>query len=165
LGKDAWSHNEILILIREILAEEAFTVKEEREILEQQLQLLERQREPMARRIAEIEQKADRSMRRALWTFASVFVTQFALVQYGTFLAFSWDVMEPITCGMTLGDSLCAYLFWIWSKRPYSLDGLREHFFERKRQRLIKRNRLDYDSYVKTSEAIVIIKARLKELE
>ena len=41
-GKDVWTQNEILILIREVLATKAFTVKEEREILEQQLSLLER---------------------------------------------------------------------------------------------------------------------------
>jgi hypothetical protein len=73
--------------------------------------------------------------------------------------------MEPITCGMTLGDSICAYFFWIWSKRPYSLDGLREYFYERKKQRLIKRHLIDYDNYLKTTEAIKIIKGRLNELE
>jgi len=29
--------------------------------------------------------------------------------------------MEPITCAMTLGDAICAYFFWIWSKKPYSI--------------------------------------------
>lgn len=87
------------------------------------------------------------------------------MVQYGTYIAFSWDIMEPITCGMTLGDAICAYLFWIWSKRPYSIEGLREFFFERKKQRLIKRYGMDYENFLKTEEAIKIIKSRLRELE
>jgi len=33
--KNAWTQNEILILIREVLAEKASSAKEEREILEQ----------------------------------------------------------------------------------------------------------------------------------
>lgn len=87
------------------------------------------------------------------------------MIQYGTYLAFSWDIMEPITCGMTLGDSICAYLFWMWSKKPYSLDGLKDYFFERKKVKLIKRNAVDYDNYLKTEQAILIITGRLKELE
>ena len=116
-------------MIREVLAEKASNAKEEREILEQKLYLLEKQKEPMVKKLEEVERFADRSARRALWSLASVFVTQFALVQYGTFIAFSWDIMEPFTCGMTLFDTLFGYLFWIRSGRPYSLDGLREHFF------------------------------------
>jgi hypothetical protein len=34
VSKDAWTQNEILILIREVLAEKAANAKEEREILE-----------------------------------------------------------------------------------------------------------------------------------
>ena len=116
-------------MIREVLAEKASNAKEEREILEQKLYLLEKQKDPMVKKLEEVERFADRSARRALWSLASVFVTQFALVQYGTFIAFSWDIMEPFTCGMTLFDTLFGYLFWIRSGRPYSLDGLREHFF------------------------------------
>lgn len=73
--------------------------------------------------------------------------------------------MEPFTCGMTLGDSICAYLFWIWSKNPYSLDGLRDFFYERKKNKLIKKNSIDYENFLKTEEAILIIKKRLQELE
>lgn len=119
----------------------------------------------MLSKLTEIERAADRSARRVLWSFASIFVTQFALIQYGTYLAFSWDIMEPITCGMTLGDVVCGYFFWIWTKRPYSLEGLRDHFFERKKAKLVKKNAVDYENYLRTEEAIKIIKNRLKELE
>lgn len=95
----------------------------------------------------------------------SIVLTQYALVQYGTYVAFSWDVMEPITCGMTLGDSVVAYFFWIWSKRPYSMEGLHNFFFERKQRKLIKKYHVDYENFLKTEEAIKIIKHRLEELE
>ena len=97
--------------------------------------------------------------------FCSTFVAQYLLVQYGTYIAFSWDIMEPITCGMTLGDAIVAYFFWIWSKRPYSIGGLKEFFFERKKQKLIRKRGLDYENFLKTEEAIAIIKNRLRELE
>ena len=98
-------------------------------------------------------------------SFFGIIFTQFMLTQYGTYIAFSWDIMEPITCAMTLGDAVCAYFFWVWSKKPYSVQGLADFFYERKQRRLIKRNNMDYDNFVKTEEAIKIIKERLKELQ
>lgn len=127
--------------------------------------LLKRQRGPMYAHLNEINLRADRTAMRVLTVFASVFVSQFALVQYGTYIAFSWDIMEPITCAMTLGDAIAAYFFWIWAKRPYSLEGLKDFFLTRKRNRLIKKHSVDYDNFVKTEEAIRIIKERLRELE
>ncbi len=73
--------------------------------------------------------------------------------------------MEPITCGMTLGDAVCGYFFWLRSGKPYNLQGLREHFYLRKRNRMIRKNALDYENFQKTEEAIKIIKERLKELD
>ena len=73
--------------------------------------------------------------------------------------------MEPITCGMTLGDTICAYLFWMWSKRPYTIDGLREHFVERKKKKLIRKYGIEYENYLRVEQAIKIIRARLEELE
>ena len=72
--------------------------------------------------------------------------------------------MEPITCAMTLGDAVCAYFFWVWSKEPYSVQGLSDFFNERKKKKLIKKYHIDYDNFLKTEEAIKIIKNRLKEL-
>lgn len=69
--------------------------------------------------------------------------------------------MEPFTCGMTLGDVICGYFFWIWTNKPYTLDGLRDHFFERKKNKLIKKRLVDYDNFLKTEEAIKIIRGRL----
>jgi len=67
-------------LLREVLAEKAQGVKEEKEILEQQLYLLKRQREPVLNKLTEIDRSADRSARRVLWGFASIFVSQFAMI-------------------------------------------------------------------------------------
>lgn len=112
----------------------------------------------------DIEKKAEMTSKRVIYSFVSIIIAQFFVIQYGTFIAFSWDIMEPITCGMTLGDAALAYLFWVWSKKPYSLAGLREFFFERKKKKLIKRHGLDYSNFIRTEMAIKIIKERINEL-
>lgn len=162
--KNEWTQNELLIIIREVLANKASTIREEKDILESQLALLKKQREPMIHELQHIEKKADKRAVSILRGFFGIILSQFILVQYGTYIALSWDIMEPITCAMTLGDAVCAYFFWIWSKKPYTVQGLSDFFFERKKLRLIKKNQMDYENYLKTEEAIKIIKHRLAEL-
>jgi len=60
---------------------------------------------------------------------------------------FSWDIMEPITCGMTLADSIFSYTFWLWAGKPWDLDGLKAHFFERRMKKLLKKHNMDYFYY------------------
>ena len=114
--------------------------------------------------LSDIEKRADKISKNVVLGFFSIILSQYILVTYGTYIAFSWDIMEPITCAMTLGDAICAYFFWIWSKKPYSIAGLREFFFERKKKKLIKKYKLDFQNFVKNQEAIAIIKERLDEL-
>jgi hypothetical protein len=44
------------------------------------------------------------------------------------------------------------------------VQGLSDFFTERKKKKLIKKHHIDYDNFLKTEEAIKIIKNRLKEL-
>lgn len=72
----------------------------------------------------DIEQKADRKARLTVFGWVNFIFWQFMLVQYGTYVAFSWDIMEPITCCMTMGDAVMAYLFWFWNKNSYNVSGI-----------------------------------------
>jgi hypothetical protein len=62
-------------MLRQVIAEKAANVKEEREILEQQMALLKRQSEPMKMKLKEIEMSADRPTRRVLWSIESIMIT------------------------------------------------------------------------------------------
>ena len=84
---------------------------------------------------------------RSASTFLFLFCCQFGLTQYGTYIAFSWDIIEPITCTMTLMDATLAYLFWMWTGQPYDMEGLRTHYFHRKLKKLMRRQNVDYSYY------------------
>lgn len=64
-----------------------------------------------------------------------------------------------------MGDAVASYFFWIWSGKPYNIDGLKEHFYRRKQRKMIKKHGIDYENYLKTEEAIKIIKERIRELD
>ena len=79
-----------------------------------------------------------KSVKIALYFFATV-SAQFALSQYATYIAFSWDIVEPITACVALSDAIAGYFFWLWSKKPWDVNEIRSHFFEKKLQKLMKK--------------------------
>ena len=68
---------------------------------------------------------------RRILTYFGVVFGQYLAVMYGTYAVFSWDIMEPLTCGMTLADAFIAYCFWVWTKQNYDLGGIKQHYYQR----------------------------------
>jgi hypothetical protein len=91
------------------------------------------------------------STRMAFGFFATI-GAQFALSQYGTYIAFSWDIIEPIVACVSLTDAIAAYFFWLWSGRPWDIQSLRNFFFDRKLKKLLKKNKVSYVKYMKLKE-------------
>lgn len=90
--------------------------------------------------------------------FLLTIAMQFAAFQYGTYVAFSWDIIEPIAACTTLLDACAAYSFWIWTGKPWDLTSLRNHYFEKRKQKLMKKNNVDenrLDQLNKTRETII----------
>ena len=62
---------------------------------------------PIEKVLSNCKEEANLTAKRYGLSFASIIVFQFFLSQYGTYIAFSWDVMEPITAIVTLSDAMC----------------------------------------------------------
>jgi hypothetical protein len=60
---------------------------------------------------------------------------------------FSWDIMEPLTACLTLSDAVAAYMFWIWAGKPWDIEGLKQHFFDRRLKKLLKKNNISVDKF------------------
>lgn len=97
------------------------------------------------------------------FAFTSIMLSQFMLVQYGTYIAFSWDILEPITCCMTLFDTILIYYFWLLTGKTWDLDGLRSHFYERKLRKRLAQLNVDYHIYTQLRECKAEIIADLKK--
>ena len=111
------------------------------------------------------EKRADILAKRRVLTYFGIIFTQFLLTQYGTYAIFSWDIMEPLTCGMTLGDAIIAYLFWIATKTSYTMGNIYKSTYDRKKSKFAKRIGYSQDTYKKTSKAIDVMKKRVQELK
>jgi len=71
--------------------------------------------------------------------------SQYFLTQYGTYVVFSWDIIEPLTCSMTLFNSIIAYFFWIRTKSEYKLGGIKDFYYQKGKVKLAKK--INFDEY------------------
>lgn len=83
--------------------------------------------------------------------------------QYGTYYAFSWDIMEPIMACVTLSDAVAAYSFWIWAGKPWDVEGLKAHFYERRLRKLLKKKNVEHEQYELLLQTKAAILKRLSE--
>ena len=65
---------------------------------------------------------------------------------------------------MTMTDAAIAYAFWVKTGRPWDINGLRDHFVQKKLQKAIKRKQFDEKKYNNLKEALEMTEQRLKSL-
>ena len=94
-------------------------------------------------------------------TFVSIILFQFMLSQYGTYVAFSWDIMEPITACVSLSDAIAGYMFWLWTGKPWDLDSLRSHYYEKALAKNFAKHKINVHEYEMLKEARKRILKRL----
>ena len=55
---------------------------------------------------------------RIAFGFFATIGAEFALSQYNPYIAFLWDIIEPIVACISLTDAIVSYFFWLWSEWP-----------------------------------------------
>lgn len=92
--------------------------------IEAKVQELTEQRQ----RLLSIKETCDKSAYRRAFRLAygmlSIFLTEFAIMVYGTYFMFSWDIMEPISYLLGSIDVICGYGFYTYFRRNYSANDL-----------------------------------------
>lgn len=127
------------IAVKKILGEMALKEKLQEQDLQLQVEFLESKLKDWQMKKEIIIKKLDNKGKRRVNFFLGFTLTQIALIQYGTYVAFSWDIIEPITCLLGVVDLIIAYLFWLRSNREYSFEELNSHYiFRRINSRLNK---------------------------
>uniref|UniRef100_A0A7S3CPW2 Calcium uniporter protein C-terminal domain-containing protein n=1 Tax=Strombidium rassoulzadegani TaxID=1082188 RepID=A0A7S3CPW2_9SPIT len=153
------------LVVMEALSLQSSDLAAEVSFLESQLEQMRQSIEPLEALRQECQEQGRAQARRWVNSFAAILLSQFMLTQYGTYVAFSWDIVEPLTCVMSFSDACLGYLFWLQTGKPWDVAGLAAHFEARKMRRAVKRARLDIAKYETTREAIRLVEARLAELK
>ena len=79
------------------------------------------------------------------WLSSSVVVGQFALITVGTFHYLSWDIMEPISYLMMLGNFTTGFWFYTIAKKDLALENVTDILNYRFTQSAARRHGIDLD--------------------
>lgn len=66
---------------------------------------------------------------------------------------------------MTLGDAVLAYIFWALTKSSYSMSGVFDYYYNKKKNKLAKKENFDQENYKKIETALAMLKKRIRELK
>lgn len=163
--QNKWTKQQFLDRACALLVCNAHQAREEQSIIRSKYDLLKTHRKPLDEVKSSIEKTAELYAKRKIFSLFGVIFSQYLLVQYGTYIMFSWDIMEPLTCAMTLGDAVIAYLFWAWTKTSYSMSGVFQYYYNKKKAKLAKKENFDEEQYDKIQSVLKIMKKRLNELK
>jgi len=89
------------------------------------------------------DKKADFRARVLLAMGSTIFIGQFGFIMAGTFVFFSWDIMEPISYVMMLGNFTLGMLFFAKNHEELQLTTLREMIAARFARGIYRRKGLD----------------------
>ena len=142
-----FTHKDVSELLKRSIANRSLVSNSERDLLIRQLETIQEVLKPLEGEIAAAKEKSSIKAERSAKIFAGVIFAQFALSQYGTYVAFSWDIMEPIMACVSLSDAIAGYFFWLWCGQPWDLNSFRDHFYRKNFDKILAKNGLNRQEY------------------
>ena len=123
--------------------------------LREQLLIKEKRVSELEQVKSSLDQRAFKRANRILTLGASVMIGQFAFIMAGTYIVFSWDVMEPIAYLMSMVNFTAAFMFFWKNREEMELTSLQEILMRRHAKKLYLKYAFDEEAYDKLSSQIL----------
>jgi len=130
------------------------------EQLDMKLEFLRKKLASLEEIKASVDDKLLHKAKKRLGYFSSFLFAQILAIQYGTYVAFSWDVMEPMTNLLGILDVIIAYGFWMATNKSYSYANIGKNYIEKKRERFYKKVDFDVEEYEEIKNLITLLETQ-----
>jgi len=150
----------IKTIVDKNLFERSIEAKAQIELIDLKLAFLRKKVANYEELKANVDNKLALKARKRLRWFSSFLLAQVLAVQYGTYAAFSWDVMEPITNLMGILDVIIAYSFWMSTNKSYSYHNIGQNYIESRRHKAYKKADFDEDEYEECKKLITLLETQ-----
>lgn len=107
-----------------------------------------------------INKEVTMKFRRRLKLFIGWIMTQIIAIQYATYVAFNWDVTEPVTCLLGILDVAIGYSFWLLTNREYSYPNLKQNYIEKSKESAANKMELNMQDLNETRELIRFLECK-----
>jgi Mitochondrial calcium uniporter len=119
-------------IIENKIQKDCLRIKSEVETVDKLLSVLQEKKQLLEEIKSQVHESILKRSQRRLKVLYSLIFAQVLFTQYGTYVKYSWDVMEPITCLMGITDMILAYVFWMMNNSSFSLEAFEQNFIESK---------------------------------
>ena len=110
-----------------------------------------------------IDRRAEKKAQMLLALGSLIMVGQFAFITSGTFVFYSWDIMEPIAYIMMFTNFTTAFLYFNMKKRSMELSNLKGILSERFALKKYKRNGINIKEIQQCEKEIMELKDLLRK--
>jgi hypothetical protein len=107
--------------------------------------------------------KARRHAMRVVWSGLAILLAQWAYVGSGTFIYYSWDVMEPQAYLIGLGNVIVGMAFYILKRREFAMESVIAALKEAKMRQLYQRKGINTARVLQLREYIDAINRVIKQ--
>lgn len=137
---------------------DSLKLKTDLDRIEQMLKVLYQKKQSILEIKTAVEERFTTRSKRRLKALYSLIIFQMMFTQWGTYVKYSWDVMEPICNLFAIFDSILAYSFWLSKNDDYSLENFEKSFIDSRTERTLNKK-------FKISDQLNDIEAMISHLE
>jgi protein MAK16 len=125
---------------------------------------VEEQLAPLTQLKSECDRKAASHSERWVWAGFAGLMTQWLVLGRATWWEYSWDVIEPITWFVNMGNTITAYAFFLLYRRDFTYEQFKSLTASTRQIKLYKKVKLDTDTYSKLVSSQERLKAEIETI-
>lgn len=141
-------------IIRGEVQKDALHSKKDFILIEDILNTLYRKREFLLSLKQEAIADSDNQAKRRVRALFYLIFAQIMFTQYGTYVKYSWDILEPICCLFGIFDTILGYSYWMMSDRSFSFEGFEKGYLDERVERNLGRQ-IGYDEEMRDIEGMI----------
>ena len=126
------------ILFKQVLNDQTAATRVERELLMDELRILYKNCEEIDKIKMNCKYLGEIKARKRVKAFGVFFTAQYFFFNYLTYVAFSWDIVEPLVCVTVMFDAFLGTLFYNRYGKLWDVAGISKHYEDKHIKKLQK---------------------------
>lgn len=119
-------------IIRGEVQKDSLTSKTDLILIEEMLSTLYTKKEFLLELKEEARLDSENSAKRRVRMLFYLVSAQILFSQYGTYVKYSWDILEPITCLFGIFDMIVGYSYWMMNDKNFSYENFEKGYLDQR---------------------------------
>lgn len=119
-----YDKNLLMLILKKVILKMGLYASNQKESLDRQIAFLVNKESNLTHLRNNLIKELETKEQMTLYQIYFYIFCQIAFTQYGTYVVWGWDVMEPVTFMLGVIDMIIAYNFWMKTTKAYTYDNV-----------------------------------------